>query len=200
MKKIIAVLVMGVIIGIYCLSLRNAGQEKKVVSTSASVAEKLQTIAQELGESYPSTPKEVVEKHNELMRIGYSSDIQEEEFTAYAEALRMLYTNRLQEVNPIETQVSGLIAERLENEDKPLIMINNEIMDVTIIKDSKDSQNDSAEVTVKHGTNKGNITKKYSLIKEDGMWKIQSWETQKSEDDSTQSQTTSNNEEASVEE
>lgn len=194
MKKIIAVLVMGVIIGIYCLSLRNAGQEKKVVSTSASVAEKLQTITQELEESYPSTPKEVVEKHNELMRIGYSSDIKDEEFTAYAEALRMLYTKRLQEVNPIETQVSGLIAERLENEDKPLIMINSEIMDVTIIKDSDDSQNDSAGVVVKHGTNKGNITKEYSLVKEDGMWKIQSWETQKSEEDSTQSQTTSNNE------
>lgn len=194
MKKIIAVLVMGVIIGIYCLSLRNAGQEKKVVSTSASVAEKLQTITQELEESYPSTPKEVVEKHNELMRIGYSSDIKDEEFTAYAEALRMLYTKRLQEVNPIETQVSGLIAERLENEDKPLIMINSEIMDVTIIKYSDDSQNDSAGVVVKHGTNKGNITKEYSLVKEDGMWKIQSWETQKSEEDSTQSQTTSNNE------
>ena len=194
MKKIIAVLVMGVIIGIYCLSLRNAGQEKKVVSTSASVTEKLQTITQELEDSYPSTPKEVVEKHNELMRIGYSSDIKDEELTAYAEALRMLYTKRLQEVNPIETQVSGLIAERLENEDKPLIMINSEIMDVTIIKDSDNSQNDSAGVVVKHGTNKGNITKEYSLVKEDGMWKIQSWETQKSEEDSTQSQTTSNNE------
>lgn len=194
MKKIIAVLVMGVIIGIYCLSLINAGEEKKVVSASISVTEKLQAITQELGESYPSTPKEVVEKHNELMRIGYSSDIKDEEFTAYAEALRMLYTKRLQEVNPIETQVSGLIAERSESGDKPLIMINSEIMDVTIIKDSGDSQNDSAGVVVKHGTNKGSITKEYSLIKEDGMWKIQSWETQESEEDSTQSQTTSNNE------
>lgn len=192
MKKIIAVLVMGVIIAVYCFSLRSAGEEKKEVSASIPVSERLQTIKEELEESYPSTPKEVIEEHNQLMLLGYSSGIKDEDFTTYAEALRMLYTKRLQEVNPIETQVSGLISERLKNEDDPLIMINNEVGDVTIVKNAQNAEDESAEIMVKHGTNKGYISKKYMLIKEDGMWKIQSWETQKSEDDSSENHTTLN--------
>ncbi len=192
MKKIIAVLVMGVIIAVYCFSLSSAGEEKKEASAFMPVSEKLQTIKQKLEESYPSTPKEVIEEHNQLMLLGYSSGIKDEDFTAYAEALRMLYTKRLQEVNPIETQVSGLISERLKNEDDPLIMINNEVGDVTIVKNAQDAEDESAEIMVKHGTNKGYISKKYMLIKEDGMWKIQSWETQKSEDGSSENQTTLN--------
>lgn len=190
MKKIIAVLVMGVIIAIYCFSLKGVGEEEQDKVISLPVSERLQAIKQSLEESYPGTPKEVIEKHNEIMLIGYSSEIKDGDFTAYAETLRVLYSKRLQEVNPIELQVSGLISERLKNEDHPLIMIDNQILDTTIIKNVQETQEDSAEITVKHGTNKGSITKTYRLIKEDGLWKIQSWETHISEQESSDNKTT----------
>lgn len=191
MKKIIAVLAMGVIIAIYCFSLKNVGEEK-AVAIALPALERLQVIKQSLEKSYPSTPKEVIEEHNQLMLIGYSAEIKDEDFTTYAEVLRMLYSQRLQEVNPIQIQVSGLISERLKNEDNPLIMISNEVLDTTIIKNVQDEEEDSAEVTVKHGTNKGSITKKYLLIKEDGLWKIQSWETQTNEEKSSEHETALN--------
>lgn len=183
MKKVIAIIVMGIIIGVYILSIKNTGETKKTVLTNLPpVSERLQVIKEEIEEHYPATPKEVIEKHNELMEIGYSTDIKDEDFEAYAQNLRMLYTKQLQELNPLEEQVNKLIAERILSEDKPLIIITSEIEDITIVKDSSTDEEKSAEAIVKHGTNKGSTIKKYRLIKEDGMWKIQAWETQKSED------------------
>ncbi len=177
MKKILVILVMGVIILVYSLSVRNAGKSQTTEVQKADILTEIEDIKTGLEENYPSSAREVVEKHSELMALAYSSKMTDEAATSYAETIRMLYADKLNQLNPVEAQVARILSEREENQEKPFIVIKSEVLDVTIVKE-KEADSDSAQVDVVHKTNQAPVTRKYYLVQENGKWKISTWENQ----------------------
>ena len=79
----------------------------------------------------------------------------------------------------MEQQVALFKAQRIGEETKPLIVIQSEIETVVKAENNGEISDTSAQVEVKHSTNKGDIIRTYSLIKEDGKWRINSWKDEK---------------------
>ena len=148
-------------------------------TTTQTVQMKIEEIVSKYTSEYPTTPREVMEAHNELMLLGYAGNIEAEELTAYASALRMFYSDKLKEANSLDDQVAVLTAEHLENATVTRKLIGSDIIEVTITKttNTAEEEEEKAEVVVRHVLNQGTIVRVYHLVKEDG-WKIESWESQ----------------------
>lgn len=113
------------------------------------------------------------------MGYAYCSSMKDEYTEAYIEDLNLLYSKELIELNPMEQQVALFKAQRIGEETKPLIVIQSEIETVVKAENNGEISDTSAQVEVKHSTNKGDIIRTYSLIKEDGKWRINSWKDEK---------------------
>lgn len=122
-----------------------------------------------LESSYPSSPKGVIESHNKLMAYEYSKEITENDISLLIEAMRMLYTEALLDINTLESQKLSLTAEIITNKGKGIYIIDNEVGDILYEDENK------VAIIVKHFTTIGDITRKYDLIKEDDRWKINRW-------------------------
>ena len=181
MKKLGVVIFMVIVIGLYAMSIKNAGKDEKNSSTKEEtnigqdISIRLADLSKKIDEEYPSTPKEVIQMHNELMSIGYSSQISQEEISSYVEQIRKLYSEEFKELNPIEEQEEMLVNEIVHNSNDSLIIINSQTSDVIIIQNNYEDEPDMAEVVVKHSTNQGDLIRKYTLIEETDRWKIHGW-------------------------
>lgn len=155
------------------------GVKKDVVVNAIQVDKKFEDIKQSIEEDYPATAKEVMKVYNELMSYAYCSSMKDDYVDEYVADVSLLYSKELLKLNPQEQQVAMITAERITEESKPLIIIESEIE--TVVKAEVDGKisDESAQVEVMHYTNKGDIARTYTLIKEDGKWKINSWQDEK---------------------
>lgn len=124
----------------------------------------------ELLQTYPRSPKEVIESHNKLMKYEYSKEIKEEDIPLLLETMRMIYSEELLKTNSLESQQTSLLVEMASNKEKGLYIIGSEIGDI-LYKDA-----DKVTIMVKHSTTLGDISRSYDLIQENEKWKINYWE------------------------
>lgn len=155
------------------------GIKNETVLNAIQVDKKFNEIKTSIEEKYPSTAKEVIQKYNELIGYAYCSSMKDEYIQSYIEDLNLLYSKELIELNPVDQQVAKFTAQRMEDEKKPLVVIQSEIETVVKAESNGEISDKNAQVEVKHSTNKGDIIRVYSLVKEDGKWKINSWKDQK---------------------
>lgn len=155
------------------------GIKSEVGTNAIQVDKKFEDIKEKLEEEYPVTAKEVIKVYNELMGYAYCSSMKDEYIEGYVEAIRLLYSKELLKLNSKEKQVAAITAERVAEVDKPLVVIESSIE--TVVKPEVDGKisDTEAQVEVKHSTNKSDILRTYTLIKEDGKWKIKSWKDEK---------------------
>lgn len=200
MRKVIGVLIIVFVIGVYILSMRGKIQSVQNESQGGETAsvETYTTIAQiekKIDTAYPEKPAQVAALHNELMKIFYSQLASNETIEDYARTIRKLYTTELQGLNSIESQVGDLKTEKAYTDSIELTLVVSEITEVYISKDQEGNE-EEAEVNVRHVTSQGTLYRTYFLINEDGLWKINAWESQEAQ---AANQTTNTQETDSVE-
>lgn len=183
MRKVAGFLLMGIVVGVFFLSRKNmftnqdafmGNNHQKEVSHDKKILE----IEKATLEEYPAIPEDVIKIHNELMDVFYGADIGEEAICDYARTIRGLYTADFLSLNSLEKQVEDLKKERETIEALKLELVASRIQEIYLIKDEEGNESE-AQVYVKHTTNQGSINRIYDLVKEDGLWKIKTWENQK---------------------
>ena len=180
MRKVIGILTIVIVIAIYVISMggkTQRGTTPKEVTTSVNGDRKITQIEEEIDTAYPEKPAGVVALHNELMKILYSDISNSETLEDYARTIRKIYSEELQNLNSLETQVKDLKTEKAYIESIDMILIASEIKEVYISK-NEEGHEDKAEVNVIHATNQGTLNRTYFLVNEEGSWKINAWENQ----------------------
>lgn len=140
-----------------------------------SIEAKIDEIDQKIENDYPEKAKDIVEMHNELMAIAYKYPMDEEAVKKYVKTIRKIYGLEFLEINPEEVQIKTLNEERQAMSEEEMELITSNIDEVYVAKDS-DGEEVSAEVNVLHATSQGSLGRTYLLVKEDGLWKINGWE------------------------
>ncbi|WP_054743548.1 DUF6715 family protein [Cellulosilyticum ruminicola] len=155
------------------------GIKSEVRTNAIQVDKRFKDIKENIEEDYPATAKEVIKVYNELLGYAYCSSMKDEYINQYVEDIRLLYSKELLKLNSKEKQIAAIIAERVAEIDKPLVVIESSIE--TVVKPEIDGKisDTEAQVEVKHSTNKSDILRTYTLVKEDGKWKIKSWKDEK---------------------
>lgn len=128
----------------------------------------IESIASELESNYPSQVREVIEKYNQLLAMRYKDQLKEDQLELYVKATRKLYSNELNELNPMEKQLEGL-----KSEEK-IKLVASQIQDIYIQRNEED-EDIRAEVVMIYATESGSFMRNYNLIKENECWKINSW-------------------------
>lgn len=162
----------------YFFHIRGTGDDKKVTTTKSQVKieDKLTHNEELLKEDYPETAREVMAIHNELLGLLCSSDMKEEYIEQYVDTIRLLYSEALLELNPVNEQKSLLFIQREAAKDDPVIIISSEIKEVIRLKEAEEVSEELVDIEVVHYTTNQDITIIYHLVNEAGKWKINSWD------------------------
>jgi hypothetical protein len=121
--------------------------------------------------AYPQTPEDLIEINNKILFLIYGDMLADEKLVEeIVSAQRKMFSKELLELNSYESQLSKLILnlERLDELDTRVISV-----EVGAVKYFGDSAA-SASVTEYLSPN-GQATFEFNLIKENGLWKINSW-------------------------
>lgn len=180
MRKVIALLIMMAAVGFYSFHIMNVGSDKKdtessQVTANDSVEEKLNKYEEEIQNNYPDTPTKVMQLYNRLLDIAYSGQMTDEETGQYVKVVRMLYSDAFAGLNPEEVQLEGLLADLENNKKQDAHIVVSTVGEVYVLQDEKGEQTEAA-VTVEHAMNHSGVQRQYLLVKENGKWKINGWE------------------------
>lgn len=177
MRKALAVLIMISVCSIYFIAMKNKGveqvskEETTFLKANMEMDKRIKEITKEIEENYPKTPKLLIETANEIMKLQYSkewepgSEIESQTLLA----LRLLYSKELLVLNSYEKQLEALEVELSQNHKEELYL------EEARIDSIKFETPDYAVVHIFNETNKGTQQREYTLIKEEGLWKIYSW-------------------------
>lgn len=143
-----------------------------------SALEVIGKVDKQLESKYPEKAEDLIELHNKLMDVGYKYSMNDEDVKQYVTTIRKMYSEKFKELNPEDGQVSLMIEDRKTMAGQEMELVASKITKIFVSKDDKDEAV-NAEVNVLHATNKGSEERTYFLIKEEGMWKINGWETVK---------------------
>lgn len=130
-----------------------------------------QVTPEQIVEKMPETPEDLILAHNRLMKMSYNSQTKEEDIPELVEAMRKLYSQEFLALNTAEGQEEVLREELLLNGVSKLYLLDSKLEYIKY-----NEKEDEAEAVVLHQTTKGDQTRTYDLIKEDGIWKIHGWE------------------------
>lgn len=177
MRKALAVLIMISVCSIYFIAMKNKGveqistEETTFLKANVEMDKRIQEITKEIEKEYPKTPKLLIETANEIMKLQYSKEWEPESKIESQTllALRLLYSEELLELNSYEKQLEALEMELSQNNKEDLYLKEARIDSI------KFETADHALVSVFNETNKGMQQREYTLIKEEGLWKIYSW-------------------------
>ncbi|MDA3730021.1 hypothetical protein PBV87_00640 [Niameybacter massiliensis] len=177
MRKAIAVLIMLGVCSIYFLAMESQDVADVVDTVAiqeelkADMNERIERIIEQIEAEYPATPKLLIEVSNEIMEVQYSEawepDNELEKQTLLA--LRLLCSNRLLELNTYNKQIENLRTELIKNHTEGVYLNNSKIESINFLTP------DDAFVEVIYDTTKGTQKREYTLVKEEGLWKIYSW-------------------------
>lgn len=179
MRKAIALVVMIVVCSIYFVAMNHAGEEKQVATTDNTLVEniKVQDVRledirdtiQEIEEAYPSTPKALIEMHNDIMGLQYGENVISELTEETMKALRMLYSKELISLNDSNRQLELLAAELKHNKEVGIYLVGSTIESIAF------PTPDTALIEIMHEMTRESQKRQYTLIKQEGLWKIHSW-------------------------
>lgn len=177
MRQLAGILLMLVVVGVFIVSVQNRGADDKTQQAAKQErGEAIIQIEEIIDTSYPSAPVGIVEAHSELMKILYGnrSALTDEMLEDYVRTIRKLYSTNFLNLNPHEKQLESLKTEMSDIQSSKMKLLTNETKEIYIIKDETGKET-RAEINVNHVTSQASIIRTYYLVKESGMWKINSW-------------------------
>ncbi|MGN1206451.1 MAG: DUF6715 family protein [Eubacterium sp.] len=155
-------------------------KEESVTTTNNKMSEAEKLISKDLEVGYPETPTEVMKLFGRINQCIYNSNMADEQFDALLNQMRLLYSNSLISQNSFEEQ-----RDNLKDEIEAFRKSKRRIANYTVEKSSsikyKTIENqDCAFVQMAYFmSEKGDYTKSfqdYILVKENGKWKILSFQ------------------------
>lgn len=171
MKKMLLVLLMCTLcIGFFFL-VKNHDLRIGFITKEIDIEEQLKNHYNELEEDYPSTPRDVIERHNEMMQYLYGHKMQDRHIDLYVQTMRKFYTEELLSHNTQESQKESIWLEKQDNNLNKLKLLESKVEEIIYQEEQQ-----KAEVQVIHYLNKQNITRVYYLQKTSLGWKIIGWE------------------------
>lgn len=182
MKKLAVFLVMGAIIVYYIISMQKVGTENKDDENTTSSIDAIKTLEglmESIETDYPNSPGDLILLHNEIMSVGYSLGIDDDNVGEYVDVIRNLYSSGFKDINPREEQIEAFKSEIDKNKENSFAITSSDVEEVTVVKSEETGDEKAAEVVVKHSTNQGYIVRTYNVIKEDEKWKIHGWSSEK---------------------
>lgn len=163
----------------FFFSVKNRGQMNSTVakiSETKDIAGRLGAIEEKLDENYPTSPEEVIAVNNDLMSILYKKEMTDDYVAQYVTEIRKIYSKGLLSASSSEAQGEAILKERAEQKAVPTILISSEIEEVIKVKANGKVSDEVVQVEVMHYTNKGDIKRVYTLVKENDLWKIDRWD------------------------
>lgn len=176
MRKVIAVLMIVSAVGFYMQHMMQVGKapHQEVIGEN-KCQEQLKDYKEQLQYNYPKEIEEVMKIYNKLLHLGYNEKMTETQIDQYIEVVRLMYTSEFLELNPVEIQKEQFVKEvslaRQEGQNEVLSMMET----MNIIKEEK-GEGVEATITVKHITSSSGVERRYLFIKQDGLWKINGWQ------------------------
>ena len=185
MRKTMGILLMVVVVGGFVWMIKDKlpiAEKTEAITeqnpNKVDATKEIDKIAKQIKKDYPSDAEAVVELHNELMGICYRYSMNEKAVKSYVDTIRQLYSNKFKELNPEDAQIQALNKEYETMDTEQMELIASKITEIYVAQNDQ-GEEISAEVNVAHATNLGGTTRTYLLVKEDGLWKINGWETTK---------------------
>lgn len=161
-------------------------QDTTIDNTTASEAERL--INKDLEVGYPDTPTEVLKLFGRMNQCIYNNNMSDKQFDELVNQMRLLYSNSLLSQNPFEEQRDNLKDEIQEFRKQKRRIANYTVDKGSSVKYKTIQNQDCAYVQMAYFMKEnGNYTKsfqEYILVKENGKWKILSFQKNVSKDES----------------
>lgn len=161
-------------------------QDTTIDNTTASEAERL--INKDLEVGYPDTPTEVLKLFGRMNQCIYNNNMSDKQFDELVNQMRLLYSNSLLSQNPFEEQRDNLKDEIQEFRKQKRRIANYTVDKGSSVKYKTIQNQDCTYVQMAYFMKEnGNYTKsfqEYILVKENGRWKILSFQKNVSKDES----------------
>ncbi len=169
---VMCLLAIVVIFAFYQIKSRNKPTTQTTVSTEVS-----KLIDKDLETAYPGTPAEVMKLFGRFNKCVYNTkDITDEEYVKLVEQMRLMFSSKLQELNPTESYLQALKNEASQFEEEEKRMINYTVDKSSSIQYKEIQGQECAYVKVEYFISvSSDFTKThmvYILVKEDNKWKI----------------------------
>lgn len=174
-KGILIVIMIGICI-VYFFSFKIRNEVLRQSSNSINIEEKLASYESQLLDAYPTAAQEVVRMYGDIIAIYYRGQMKEVYIEKYVDVVRMFYSQEINTLNTRQEQIEQLKLELMAAKDNPIILLKTEILETHHVNEDSDTI-----VKVKHFTNKNDIERSYYLKKQNGKWKITSWEDKKTD-------------------
>ncbi len=159
------------LIGYYSWSIQNQYNDIDVSTLSVdSMLRELESLDAMIDTSFAETPEGVMYIYSELLRHQYAEGSTEETIALSVEIMRKLYVEQLRELNDITVQTEKLIEEVKAYKAIGNYMAGSNVVTVT------HTQEETANVVIKHVMMHQIVYKEYRLIQQDGRWLIYRWE------------------------
>lgn len=129
-------------------------------------------MAYDLATQYPSNYVEVLNIHNEIVEFLYGGEIRDEQISDVIAQQRNLFSKELLSLNSYDSQVQKATVEIQTQRETGELIISHNLVESFVTPESADV----ALAYVAEYTNVGkNNYLKFDIIKEDNLWKINSW-------------------------
>lgn len=129
-------------------------------------------MAYNLDTQYPSNYVEVLNIHNEIVQFLYGGEITDEQIPDVIAQQRNLFSKELLALNSYESQVQKATIEIQTQRESGEMIISNDLVESFVTPESPDVA--LAYVAEYTNTTQNNYLK-FDIIKEDHLWKINSW-------------------------
>lgn len=178
-KTVIIMLIFTVIILAFYYKITNNNDKNgdSIVKPKTEI-EKL--INKDLENSYPGSPREVVNFYSRIIKCFYESDLKEEQLDALTIQVRKLFDDELILNNPNEEYLEDLKEEIIEYKDAKRVIVNYIIQKSSMVEYSKSENRDYASIiasyTLKEKDERSKTYEQFILRQdENGNWKILGW-------------------------
>lgn len=129
-------------------------------------------MAYDLDTQYPSNYVEVLNIHNQIVEFLYGGEITDDQIAEVIAQQRKLFSKELLSLNSYDSQVQKATIEIQTQRESGEMIISHNLVESFVTPESPDVA--IAYVAEYTNTTKNNYLQ-YDLIKEDNLWKINSW-------------------------
>lgn len=176
-KTLITVLGTIILVVLYIFLMNRDTKKAQQENLSEQV---LNVIGSDIEMDYPSTPREVIIKFNEIMTCCYENNLSDDTLKKLIMQERVLFDQELLEQNPIDTQLADLKEEILDYEKSKRTIISSAVAKSSSVKYSSKEDREYASIIASYTLKDSEVTKtyqKYILRKDDNdKWRILGWE------------------------
>ncbi len=176
-KRLITFIGIIILVGLYIFLMNRDTKKAQEENLSEQV---LNVIGSDIEMDYPSTPREVIIKFNEIMTCCYEKNLSDDTLKKLIMQERVLFDQELLEQNPIDSQLKDLKEEINDYKKSKRTIISSAVAKSSSVTYWSKEDKEYASIIASYTLKDSEVTKtyeKYILRKDDNdKWRILGWE------------------------